>query len=74
MTNKEAAFSNFRLWQSIGFAVPLAYANYICVRTKLFILMTMVVSATLGYILIEIREHRKKNSSRPLLKVKAADE
>jgi len=34
----------------------------------------MVVSATVGYILIEIREHRKKNSSRPLLKVKAADE
>ena len=37
--DKEAAFSNYRLWQSIGSAVALAYANFLCVRTKLFVLM-----------------------------------
>ncbi|RNA27739.1 UNC93 [Brachionus plicatilis] len=29
-SNQEAAFSNFRLWESVGFAVSYAYSNYLC--------------------------------------------
>ena len=59
--DKEAAFSNYRLWQSIGSAVALAYANFLCVRTKLFVLMGVLSFAVIGYLAVELREHRRKS-------------
>lgn len=57
--DKEAAFSNLRLWQSIGFAVPLAYGSFLCVTTKLYILECLLIFGIIGYLIVELRERRR---------------
>ena len=57
--NKEAAFSNLRLWQSIGFAIPLAYASFLCVTTKLYILECVLTFGMVGYLIVELKERRR---------------
>lgn len=56
--NKEAAFSNFRLWKAVGLAVALVYSNLLCIRIKLYILKAVLLSSMIGYLIIEIRERR----------------
>jgi hypothetical protein len=57
--NKEAAFSNYRLWESLGFVIAYAYSTMICARMKLYIVMTVLAFGTVCYILVEIRQLRK---------------
>lgn len=54
--NQEAAFSNFRLWESLGFFVSYFYSNRICVKTKLYLLLAYLSVGMLGYFLIELNE------------------
>ncbi|KAK9881598.1 hypothetical protein WA026_016467 [Henosepilachna vigintioctopunctata] len=37
--NKEAAFSNYRLWESMGFVIAYAYSTHLCARMKLYALL-----------------------------------
>ena len=53
MTNSEAAFSNYRLWESLGFVIAFAYSSYLCTRIKLGVLTAMLLLGMLGYIYIE---------------------
>jgi MFS family permease len=57
--NQEAAFSNFRLWESVGFAISYAYSNYLCVTMKLYLLIIYLTFGMIGYFLIEYSEYRK---------------
>lgn len=57
--NKEAAFSNFRLWQSLGFAIPLAYSTFLCIRIKMYILIGILATGMVGYLTIESLEKKK---------------
>ena len=57
--NQEAAFANFRLWESLGFAVSYAYSNYLCTRDKLYLLVFYLSIGMIGYFLIEYIEYRK---------------
>lgn len=57
--NKEAAFSNYRLWESLGFVIAYAYSTLICARMKLYIVMIVLGLGTICYILVEIRQLRK---------------
>lgn len=55
---EEAAFSNFRLWESLGYIVAYAYSAYIITFVKIYV---MLVSLALGigfYVLIEITERK----------------
>lgn len=54
--NQEAAFSNFRLWESLGFFVSYFYSNRICVKTKLYLLLGYLTLGMAGYLLIELNE------------------
>ncbi|XP_055389960.1 UNC93-like protein [Condylostylus longicornis] len=58
--NKEAAFSNYRLWESIGFVVAYAYATTLCANMKLYILLAVITLGVLGYVIVEIRYRRKQ--------------
>lgn len=51
--NQEPAFSNYRLWESLGFVVAFAYANYLCIITKLIILLVVLTISLVGYFLAE---------------------
>lgn len=61
--NKEAAFSNYRLWESAGFVIAYAYSTTLCARMKLYVLVGNLVLGVIGYIIVEIR-HRRKVSDR----------
>ena len=52
--NKEAAFSNYRLWESLGFVIAFAYSKSLCVDVKLYIMIVVLVIGMIGYILVEL--------------------
>lgn len=51
--NQEAAFSNYRLWESLGFVIAFAYANFLCIKVKLIILLVILFISLVGYFLAE---------------------
>lgn len=55
-SNQEAAFSNFRLWESVGFAISYAYSNYLCISTKLYLMLAYLTMGLIGYLAIEFYE------------------
>lgn len=57
--NKEAAFSNYRLWESAGFVIAYAYSTTLCARMKLYVLFGNLVLGIIGYVIVEIRHRRK---------------
>lgn len=61
--NKEAAFSNYRLWESAGFVVAYAYSTHLCARMKLKVMFTVLVIGVIGYIIVEILHKRKVSST-----------
>ena len=52
---QEAAFSNYRLWESVGFTFAFAYSNFLCVWIKLTILVSVLGIGMTGYFLTEFR-------------------
>ena len=52
-SESEAAFSNYRLWESIGFVAALAYSFYLCAAVKLYILTSVLVVSMIGYVCVE---------------------
>ena len=58
----EAAFSNYRMWESLGFIIAFAYSNYLCTNVKLYILTTMLVIGMAGYIYVEVTMKQKSAS------------
>ncbi len=61
--NHNAAFSNFRLWESLGFAISYAYSNYFCTSTKLNLLLFYLTIGMMGYFLVELIEAKKLNKN-----------
>lgn len=59
--NKEAAFSNYRLWESLGFVVAYAYSTTLCAEMKCYVLMAVLILGVIGYIIVEVR-HKKQVS------------
>lgn len=57
--NKEAAFSNYRLWESAGFVVAYAYSTHLCARKKLYVMGVVLFVGFVGYIIVEIRHSVK---------------
>lgn len=70
--NKEAAFSNYRLWESLGFVIAYAYSTALCARMKLYIVMAVLGLGTFCYIIVEIRQLRKERRQKALER-RAAD-
>ncbi|XP_041375281.1 protein unc-93 homolog A-like [Gigantopelta aegis] len=60
--NTEAAFANYRLWESLGFLITYAYNDYLCANVKLYICIVFLVVGVVCYSLVEIMERRRKLS------------
>ncbi|XP_003702461.1 UNC93-like protein [Megachile rotundata] len=58
--NKEAAFSNYRLWESAGFVIAYAYSTHLCARMKLYVMLTVLLVGTMGYFIVELLHRRKQ--------------
>ncbi|KAI3383475.1 hypothetical protein SNEBB_007477 [Seison nebaliae] len=58
--NTEAAFSNYRLWESIGFSIAFGYSNAIKVRVKMYILLSVLIVAFILYSVVEFITRKEK--------------
>ncbi|XP_030628593.1 protein unc-93 homolog A isoform X1 [Chanos chanos] len=56
--DKEAAFANYRMWESLGFVIAFAYSTFICLSTKLCILLAVLVLNVLTYLWVEYNEYK----------------
>lgn len=61
--DKEAAFSQFKLWQATGCIVSFSYGNYMCINIKIYILVGLLIVGIFGYILAEISQRRNNTFS-----------
>ena len=57
-SDEEASFSNYRLWESIGFVIAFAWSNLVCVDTKLYVMLGVVAVGMTGFLTIEISKWR----------------
>ncbi|KAM9316720.1 protein unc-93 homolog A-like [Gastrophryne carolinensis] len=67
--HKEAAFANFRLWESIGFVIAFAYSNLLCVSVKLYVVLTSLLLGMILYLVVEFIEYRKAPMKAPTAEV-----
>ena len=58
--NHEAAFSNYRLWESAGFAIFYVITPYLRIQN---ILIILIVSLTVGFIGYVLAEHRWRTAA-----------
>ncbi|XP_036236786.1 protein unc-93 homolog A [Molothrus ater] len=54
--NKEAAFANYRLWESVGFVIAFAYSTKLQVYIKAYIVLSVLVLSMLTYGAVEYLE------------------
>lgn len=52
---EEAAYSNFRLWESLGFIIAYVYSPYLYAYVKLYILLAVLLVGVSGYLVVEYR-------------------
>ena len=63
-SDEEAAFSNYRLWESMGFLVAfITQASGVCVFPKLILTLCIIFVAMVGYFILEVMEHKEMPSS-----------
>lgn len=60
--NEEAAFSNYRLWESVGFIIAFAISNKLCIDQKLYILLAILAVGISGYLIIECVIRKEKSN------------
>ncbi|XP_067930678.1 protein unc-93 homolog A-like [Watersipora subatra] len=58
----EAAFSNYRLWESIGFIIAFGYQSRLCLPIKAYILLAFLGLGIMGYSIVEWQERRNKTN------------
>ncbi|KAK5852645.1 hypothetical protein PBY51_006496 [Eleginops maclovinus] len=56
--HKEAAFANYRMWESLGFVIAFAYSTFLCLEYKLYILLAVLVATVITYPIVEYHEHK----------------
>lgn len=64
--DKEAAFANYRMWESLGFVIAFAYSTFICLEYKLYIVLAVLLLTCVTYPVVEYYEH--KNPTPPIEK------
>nr|XP_020471040.1 protein unc-93 homolog A [Monopterus albus]XP_020471041.1 protein unc-93 homolog A [Monopterus albus] len=56
--DKEAAFANYRMWESLGFVIAFAYSTFLCLEYKLYIVLAVLLLTCITYPIVELHEHR----------------
>ena len=54
-------FSNYRLWESLGFVLAYVFQTYLCVDVKLWILVGFLTAGMAGYLVVEVGERGKRD-------------
>jgi hypothetical protein len=58
--SQEAAFASYRMIQAIGFAAAFGYSQFLCVRTKVFIMAGVLMVALVFYSALEYKMLQQK--------------
>ncbi|NWU99143.1 UN93A protein, partial [Upupa epops] len=61
--HKEAAFANYRLWESVGFVIAFGYSTRLQVYVKLSILLSLLALSMLTYGAVEYLEARRSSGT-----------
>ncbi|XP_074165408.1 protein unc-93 homolog A isoform X1 [Sminthopsis crassicaudata] len=61
--NKEAAFANYRLWESLGFVIAFGYSTFLCVDVKLYIVLAVLILSMVTYGIVEYLERGKPSET-----------
>merc|ERR1719205_500679 len=65
--DEEAAFSNYRLWESMGFLFAfITNATGVCVFPKIITTIVFLVLGMTGYFIVEYLERGKSQSATPI--------
>ncbi|XP_060947674.1 protein unc-93 homolog A [Limanda limanda] len=56
--DKEAAFANYRMWESLGFVIAFAYSTFLCLEIKLYILLAMLLLTAVTYPIVEYHAYK----------------
>lgn len=57
--HKEAAFANYRLWESLGFVIAFGYSTKLQAYIKLYILLSVLVLSMVTYGAVEYLEAKR---------------
>ncbi|KAI5633680.1 ion channel regulatory protein UNC-93 domain-containing protein [Phthorimaea operculella] len=57
---EEAAFSNFRLWESMGYIIAYIISPYLRTSAKTYLLLTLMVVGVACYFVVEFRERKSR--------------
>ncbi|XP_061234516.1 protein unc-93 homolog A isoform X2 [Neopsephotus bourkii] len=66
--HKEAAFANYRLWESLGFVIAFGYSTKLQIYIKLYILLSMLVLSVATYGAVEYLEAKSSPATPPVTK------
>ncbi|XP_062497689.1 protein unc-93 homolog A isoform X2 [Pezoporus occidentalis] len=66
--HKEAAFANYRLWESLGFVIAFGYSTKLQIYIKLYILLSMLVLSVVTYGAVEYLEAKSSPVTPPVTK------
>ncbi|CAD5114808.1 DgyrCDS3850 [Dimorphilus gyrociliatus] len=58
--DSEAAFSNYRMWESLGSIIAFAYSKYICTNAKIYVQISVLCVGIIGYSIVEIMLYKNK--------------
>lgn len=61
--HKEAAFANYRLWESLGFVIAFGYSTFLQVYIKLYIVLAVLVLAIVLYGIVEYLESKTSDTT-----------
>ncbi|XP_015917449.2 UNC93-like protein [Parasteatoda tepidariorum] len=53
-SEEEAAYSTYRLWESVGFIIAFVSSNFLCVAPKIYIALTVLIIGMICYITTEV--------------------
>lgn len=68
--NSEAAFSNYRLWESLGFILAFGYGNFVRTDIKLYITFSILLVGMFLYGVTEYLERQNRKSANASEKTK----
>ncbi|XP_045448135.1 UNC93-like protein [Melitaea cinxia] len=57
---EEAAFSNFRLWESVGYIIAYIISPYFRTSTKTYVLLVSMIVGVSLYLVVEYRDRKAK--------------
>ena len=58
--NSDAAFANYRMWESVGFLLGYSYSSFLCMNIKMVIILISLFIGMVGYVGVEIRVRRRE--------------